>query len=474
MQRRWRATVRLLTVTAAMGGVLLGAGRLAAQTPPPGTAGSLAVPTVNPDESARLFASPKGEMFRLSQTEGDPRSGGGTLQLDVAGPQDTWQSALLLRSSDAGVSIRDGDLAFGPNGQMAMVYRWWRTTPRAKQLRVALSEDGGKTWSEPTTQVDGSGMAFDPRVVWTKGKGLVVAWTDERRRQKLFDVYARRSPDGGVTWEPEQLLSRFPRNGPADIYVRPRILSDGDKLWTIWVGLRGTRSELYLNRSTDGGKTWTDPVALSGESRSIFGQILLRAGSHLLAIWHDTPGQADRVFAASSSDDGQTWTAPVRVDHLAAEGPAVKSSAAVLKPDGEALVVWQDARNGRDDIFMARSTDGGRTWGTEDLRMDMDDAGTGVSRFPRLALAPDGRVALAWEDDRAGYEAVYVRVRSAGTKREWGPEILVTPPSGKLAARLPDAVWGPAGLLLVWQIWDNTLAPARIEKRSASRLLPLK
>ena len=94
-----------------------------------------------------------------------------------------------------------------------------------------------------------------------------------------------------------------------------------------------------------------------------------------------------------------------------------------------------------------------------------------MSRAPRLAKTPDGRVAITWEDDRAGFEAVYVRIRSAGQKSEWGPEILVAPPTGKTAARIPYLAWAPSGLHIVWQTWDHTLAPARIDKAVAGRTL---
>ena len=103
--------------------------------------------------------------------------------------------------------------------------------------------------------------------------------------------------------------------------------------------------------------------------------------------------------------------------------------------------------------------------------MDADDPGTGVSRFPKLARAADGRVAIAWEDDRAGYESVFMRVRSAGAKPEWGPEIAVAPSSGKLGARVPELTWAPDGVHVTWQVWDNTLAPSRIDKHVASRTL---
>jgi hypothetical protein len=144
----------------------------------------------------------------------------------------------------------------------------------------------------------------------------------------------------------------------------------------------------------------------------------------------------------------------------------------LLNADGEALVAWQDARNGREDIFLARSTDGGRTWGAEDQRMDTDEPGTALSRFPSLARAKDGRVALAWEDDRAGLEDVYLRARSAGERPQWGPEIRVSSPTPKLSARLPQLLWAPNGALYVaWEVWDHTAGASHVAKRIDTKAL---
>src|SRR5262249_4829329 len=152
----------------------------------------------------------------------------------------------------------------------------------------------------------------------------------------------------------------------------------------------------------------------------------------------------DRVYASTSGDGGATWTPPSRVDHVPADAkfPAGPPSV-LLGADGEALVTWHDGRNGRDDVFIARSTDGGQTWGTEDTRLDMDEAGTAMSRYPKIAKAPDGRLAVAWEDDRDGLEGVYLRIRGSGPSSSWGPEIVVAPPGTRSAARIPSVVWGP-------------------------------
>jgi hypothetical protein len=461
-----------LLAAGVVGALALTAATLGAQQAPL-SGGVVKPPDASADEGAKLIPGPNGSLYRLSQTEADQRAGGGTVTLDVATPQGAWTTLTQVSSTATGVTVRDGDVAVSADGRVAMAYRWWRHSPRIKQIRMALSDDG-KTWNQPTTPVDTSGKAFDPRVAWVAGKGLVVVWADERRGGRLFDVYARRSADGGVTWEPEQLLSRFPNNAPTDGHARPQLVSDGgERLWAIWVGFRGARSFVYLNRSTDGGRTWTEPAALTGDSRSIFGQTLLRAGERMLLVWHDTHGEPDRIYSAASDNGGVTWTTPDRIDHVPAKGPAATGSSVVLAPNGEALVVWHDARNRREDIFLVRSTDGGRTWATQDQRMDLDDAGTAISRFPKIALAPDGRVALVWEDDRAGFEGIYMRVRSAGAKPEWGPEIVVAPANGKVASRIPNLAWGPGGLYVSWQVWDHTHAPARVEKRPGGRIVSL-
>ena len=269
-------------------------------------------------------------MLRLWQRKGDERAGGGAVMLEAASG-DNWQKLVELRSPEKGVTIRDPELAVSPSNELALVYRWWRHSPRAKQLRLARSDDGGKTWSQPEQPIDTSGQAFDPNAAWGGGKTLVVVWADERRGGQVFDVYARRSPDGGVTWGPEQLLSEFPEKLPSDAFARPRLIGDGqDRYWAVWMGIKNGRSSLYMNRSVDGGRKWTDPVSLTGESQSVFGQSLHRAGERMLLVWHDTRTGRDRLYAVTSSDAGVTWTAPARVDHLPESSEVAVSSPTAL------------------------------------------------------------------------------------------------------------------------------------------------
>lgn len=420
-----------------------------------------------------LFHGAKGEVLRVWT-----RFKGKLGSLVVAAPtSDSWRTLVeITPDTEDGIAGKP-DVAVGPGGELRLAYQWWRrTAPVLKQIRLARSDDGGRTWTQPPAPVDQAGHAFEPKVSWGRDKTLVVVWSDEQRSNRVWDVYARSSQDGGTTWEPERRLSQFPEDKGREAYVRPQLLADRqNNFWVVWVGLRGGGSQLYLNRSTDGGRTWTDQLQLSGKGQTVYGHRILQAGDRLVVIWQDKRTGRDRIYAVSSGDAGATWTAPTRVDHLPddlatdAFGPAV-----VASPTGEVLVAWHDGRHGRNDIFVGRSTDGGRTWEDKDTRLDMDEPGVGMSRFATIAKAPDGRIAVAWEDDRNGYEGVYLRVRSAADPLTWGPEIVVEPAGPKKGSRTPMALWGSDGrLYLTWEVWDYSSGPMSVMKQVGSRVLVL-
>ena len=470
LRHRWAGC---LALTAALT-VLLLIGRPSAQAPGQG-AGTLVASVVPADEmAARLLSGPDGQVFRLWRRWTDFRTGGGGVFLALASPPETWQKLLELLPSEPGVTVLDPDVGFGSSKEVALVYQWRRHDPRTKQIRLTRSDDGGKTWTQSSTAVESSGKGFTPKLGLGRGRSLVVVWADERRADRAWDIYARRSPDGGGTWEPEQQLSRFPQVTKNDTFVRPEMIGDGqDRFWLVWLGLRNGQSSFYLSRSVDDGRTWTDPVALSGQSESVFGQHLVRSGERLLLVWIDARTGKDRIYAVTSGDGGVTWSSPTRVDHVPENSQTTAiSPAVVMGQDAEVFVAWHDGRNGRDDIFVGRSPDGGRTWGTEDIRLDMDEPGTAASRFPRIARAEDGRLAVAWEDDRAGHEGVYLRVRAAGQSQAWGPEVVVAPPARKKAARIPSVLWGRGGALYVaWEVWDFAQGPSAATKQVDGRIL---
>ena len=70
-------------------------------------------------------------------------------------------------------------------------------------------------------------------------------------------------------------------------------------------------------------------------------------------------------------------------------------------PHGDNVyVAWADDRLGDPDILLVRSTDGGDTW-SDPIRVNDDPVGTGADQwFPWLAVDPKGRVVVTFFDRR--------------------------------------------------------------------------
>jgi len=150
--------------------------------------------------------------------------------------------------------------------------------------------------------------------------------------------------------------------------------------------------------STDGGRTWSDPVTVSGIDA--FGVDGSRTGAGLPAaaidartgaiyvVWEDSRfgANADQIVLSRSTDGGQTWSAPIRVS----DGPNNAASftpAVAVSPEGWVGVSYYSLRNNPSrvqvDEYLAVSKNGGQGF-AKSLRL------TATSWDLRFAATSDG------------------------------------------------------------------------------------
>ncbi len=121
-------------------------------------------------------------------------------------------------------------------------------------LSGAYSDDGGRSWKKfsPLPDVDVQGptelkVTQDPsgRVI------LVVGFQPDTKKEDLFVAV---SEDGVRFGKPVRLDSGPPHMSTS---TNPEIVADGGgRILVGWQDLRSFRTGIYLNYSTDGGKTW--------------------------------------------------------------------------------------------------------------------------------------------------------------------------------------------------------------------------
>ncbi|MGI8401931.1 MAG: sialidase family protein [Gemmatimonadaceae bacterium] len=194
---------------------------------------------------------------------------------------------------------------------------------------------------------------------------ILVSNMDDPRDPKFVSrsvCAALSSFDGGKTWSRHD----SPHRGCGDPWVV--VLPDGRALF---VGLVG--SELVAFRSTDGGKTWNDKPVSFGRAHD-HGTAGIdatsgRFGGSAYVVSHqttrDTAGiSRDAVFVARSSDGGATFGEPIRIiaSNLPtyADGPVTLSDGALVVPF---LNFNRKSATERSDlVWTLLSSNGGRTF----------------------------------------------------------------------------------------------------------------
>jgi hypothetical protein len=191
-----------------------------------------------------------------------------------------------------------------------------------------------------------------------------------------------------------------------------------------------TPSGVAVAVSHDGGATWNTPAMVHFEDANTFFNdkewIAAGAGGNVYVTWtlfklndHGLGYISSHIVEAVSRDHGATWSDPIAVSDSA--HPFDQGSSPAVAPDGTVYVAYegnQASNVSRDQIVLARSTDGGRTFTNVELGRVYDDVGcypTNVAQgrarlsseqfrinsFPSLAIDPStGGLAITWGDDQ--------------------------------------------------------------------------
>jgi len=259
------------------------------------------------------------------------------------------------------------------------------------RIVIQKSTDKGVTWSQGTyaglhhpKDQDKHWLAVDPR-----DNSLVMTWTefdkyDSKDPKDKSRILFARSNDGGKTWSSEANLSQLEGDCLDDDNTTegavPAIGPKGE-IYVAW----SYANKIYFDRSLDAGKTWlaTDKVVADqpgGWTFDIPG-IFRANGLPITATdlsngpnrgtiyvnWCDQRnGTNDTdVWIAQSTDGGNSWSAPTRVNNDGAGHQQFFTWLAVDPVTGYLYVVFYDRRNHRDDntdVYLAYSKDGGKTF----------------------------------------------------------------------------------------------------------------
>ncbi|HLW03200.1 MAG TPA: sialidase family protein [Ktedonobacterales bacterium] len=355
----------------------------------------------------------------------------------------TFQAPVLLQADSTGATFSDKpwigvDNTGGPfSGSIYVVWNLDSNRMNSAPIYFSRSTDGGRTFSKGV-EIDGvsphcqfgnpegnsgartcdSALGATPVIGPDGAISVVYAYLDPR----LADD-GDNGQDQGSTQQP---------GGPAIAGSQPHLAQ-----CAALPPSQAAHTQMMVVQSRDGGQTWANPIDAAEVydvpfhfRNSCFRNFSLPAfavdstNGTLYISWSDERnGDADIVLVRST-DGGQTWSAPVRVnDDPVGDGKDQFQPQVAVAPDDVVSVMFFDRRNDPNnllvDVYLAQSTDGGQTFHpnvrvtsvASDPSVDapVPDDGTNVTFFGDYqGLAVDDHFAhVFWNDTRTGSQQIF-------------------------------------------------------------------
>jgi hypothetical protein len=323
-----------------------------------------------------------------------------------------------------------------------------------KSVDIATGPGQKGPWAQNESQYQ---YVDDPTVAVLQDGSAAVAWVDQTRKDVFFQrlsgdnkpqlavpVNVSRSPDT-FSWIPKVALD--PESSGTVYMLWQEIIFSG--------GSHG--GDMVFARSSDGGATFSTPINISasvgGDGKGRITAKVWDNGSYDIAAgangavyvaWTEYDGP---LWLSRSEDGGKSFSRPHQVAGNSKAEPARAPSLAIGK-NGTVYLAWTTGENQDADIHVAFSKDGGGTFSKPTLVAP----GKGYSDAPHLAVAPVGMLHLVYGQSAGGpferYQVMYTRSPD-GKAFETPRSITPSLPHGALSAAFPSMAIDGAGRLYV-------------------------
>ncbi|NHI03060.1 hypothetical protein DYY67_0181 [Candidatus Nitrosotalea sp. TS] len=307
---------------------------------------------------------------------------------------------MFAKSNDGGSSFEKevdlGNVNSGAPDNMKIVasqgqiYATWQSfLDNKSSIAFAKSNDNGTTFAPAVQISDNSKDSAFPQIA-ASDNHVYVVWL-ERTTGDITNVVFAKSDDGGTTFDTPVPITSHP-GGNTGI---PKIFAYGSHVYLMWEDNGAKNFDVFLTSSNDSGNTFNSiPTNISNNTGDSGAPQMIVNGNDVYAVWMDnSPGNFDILFA-KSTDGGSTFAKPVNVS-----GDVQDSGYPQFAVVGNNVyVTWTNVITEKNyDILLAKSSDGGQTFGTP---INVSNT-PGASGWPQIS-ADTNNVYVSWVDNTPG------------------------------------------------------------------------
>jgi len=289
------------------------------------------------------------------------------------------------------------DLVIDNTGRSHLVY-----TARGPNTYDIFYNNYNKGWSNNlnVSETHTGGSARPALDVNPTNLFCYAVWMDDQNNPDRWELFFRYKDPNASHWSNVNVLPISP-----SAYA-PEIAVDGKgKAHLIWIRRSGGSSVVWYSKNSDSTNknTWTDPVAISGQTQVDFcwPKINSDYAGGVYVIWENMSEGNSEIFFLKNVNE--TWESIKNISNTA--GNSIKPDIAVGKNSGNIYVVWQERTNNW-QVFFKYYQNG--QW-SKSINLTSNSS---ASINPSLWVDDEGEIHLVYADNfRGPYEIMYTSTK---------------------------------------------------------------
>ncbi|MFM7201854.1 MAG: thrombospondin type 3 repeat-containing protein, partial [Myxococcota bacterium] len=278
----------------------------------------------------------------------------------------------------------------------------WAVEPDAERIRLIseLQLDVERTAPTATTIVLNTApvstalsLQIGPDVVWN-GSTYLVVWADNRTDGINYDIYAARVTNKGAVTD----INGVVVSAATGHQLQPKVSWSGSNFLVVWHDYRnGSEADIYGARlSSAAGLSDTAGLKISGATGNQLVPDVGWSGTSFFVVWQDARNGGQDIYGARVTTSGTISDANgVVVSNATGE----QRSPAIAWNTVNFVVTWSDLRSGTADIYAARVSSAAALLDANGILIS---SAAGVQQDPAITADTNKNVLIVWSDGRSG------------------------------------------------------------------------
>ncbi len=269
--------------------------------------------TLNDDGKAvahsfpNIYTSPDGRVYATwidgrNRTKAPPRDDPQALmnmssQLFMAMSEDggkTYGENYLISKAICACCVPN--IVFLDGGKTLVVSHRFVDKDSVRDHVAVRSTDGGKTFSAPVMISDDGWVTGCPHagisIASDSEDRIHALWFTAGRTEEEAGIYYTFSKDGGLSYEPRQLVAKT----PAKSVLHTQVTTDkNDNVWATWVNIEGEKPQIFLAHRDQGKTEWSHTYQVSDDTGNAVLPSMAVDAENVYVAWTEKKGESSQV-----------------------------------------------------------------------------------------------------------------------------------------------------------------------------------